>query len=71
MPLAREFGHYAGKSDGFDLAKVEAGHAKVALKAHVDLVGREGAIGGHAPGVDKAVSVKQAEGGLRVSHIHS
>ena len=40
-------------------------------QAHVDLVGGIGAVGGHTPRLHQLVSVKQAHGRLRVSHIDS
>ena len=71
VPLARELRHHAGKGDRVDRAKREVVHLKEAHQAHVDFVGGKRAVGGHAPRLHQLVSVKQAHGRLRVSHIDS
>lgn len=71
VPLARELWHHAGKSDRVDRIERKAVHLKETHQAHVDLVGGIGAVGGHAPRLHQLVSVKQAHGRLRVSHIDS
>ena len=71
VPLARELRHHASKGDRVDRAEREVVHLKEAHQAHVDLVGGIGAVGGHAPRLHQLVSVKQAHGRLRVSHIDS
>ena len=71
VPLARELRHHAGEGDRVDRVEREAVHLKEAHQAHMDLVGGIGAVGGHAPRLHQLVSVKQAHGRLRVSHIDS
>ena len=71
VPLARELWHHAGKGDRIDRAEREVVHLKEAHQAHVDFVGGIGAVGGHAPRLHQLVSVKQAHGRLRVTHIDS
>ena len=71
MPFARELRHHAGKGDRVDRVERKAVHLKETHQAHMDLVGGIGAVGGHAPRLHQLVSVKQAHGRLRVSHIDS
>ena len=71
VPFARELRHHTGKGDCVDRAEREVVHLKEAHQAHVDLVGGIGAVGGHTPRLHQLVSVKQAHGRLRVSHIDS
>ena len=71
VPLARELRHHARKGDRVDRIERKAVHLKETHQAHMDLVGGIRAVGGHAPRLHQLVSVKQAHGRLRVSHIDS
>ena len=71
VPFARELRHHAGEGDRVDRVERKAVHLKETHQAHMDLVGGIGAVGGHAPRLHQLVSVKQAHGRLRVSHIDS
>lgn len=71
VPFARELRHHARKGDRVNRIEREAVHLKETHQAHVDLVGGIGAVGGHTPRLHQLVSVKQAHGRLRISHIDS
>ena len=71
MPFARELRHHARKGDSVDRVERKAVHLKKTHQAHMDLICGIGAVGGHAPRLHQLVSVKQAHGRLRVSHIDS
>ena len=71
VPFARELRHHARKGDRVDRVERKAVHLKETHQAHMDLVGGIRAVGGHAPRLHQLVSVKQAHGRLRVSHIDS
>lgn len=71
VPFARELRHHARKGDRVDRVERKAVHLKETHQAHMDLVGGIRAVGGHAPRLHQLVSVKQAHGRLRISHIDS
>ena len=69
LPFAHELRDDSGEGNGIHAGELESVFAEIAEQAHVYLVFGEGAVGGHAPGMQELVAVKQAEGGLRVTRV--